>query len=345
MDEVAEQRLYVISRSGSGEAMYLVLEEDLTDFVSYKVKIEHWTQIKDLVDFGVAVVRNNVYIIGGYDSVNAKHTNKVHRYDVSELRWSECSPMHYGRSKFGVGVVDDCIYISGGERNGGKVTGSCEMYNMNTGVWMKAGMLISPRFNHSCTVDGNEVYCAGGFHGNQSNSNLWVYEEYKWSELDRDYPHKLPVPLDRFCAITVGGTFYFIGGVSCRVSTRTGKARLFTQSDMFSYTSSISIDQDITEASDMLSPWNYRLPSLHHARHSAGAVLIGKKIYVIGGSNLDTEQSVRMVECFDLKRRRWKEDFRFRKGDVSNVVCAILKVPNIPESERQLTYKLKWVMW
>ena len=40
----------------------------------------------------------------------------------------------------------------------------------------------------------------------------------------------------------------------------------------------------------------------------------GTKIYVFGGSHLETGQDVRIVECFDTERRKWEDDFRFRKG-------------------------------
>lgn len=43
-------------------------------------------------------------------------------------------------------------------------------------------------------------------------------------------------------------------------------------------------------------------------------IFIGTRIYVMGGSLLETGQQVRVVEVFDTEKGEWEEDFRFRKG-------------------------------
>ena len=82
MDELEspiQQRLYIISRSGSGEAQYVLLNKARTEFASYSVRLETWRIIKNIAHFGVAVVDNVMYIIGGYDQINCKHLHRVLR--------------------------------------------------------------------------------------------------------------------------------------------------------------------------------------------------------------------------------------------------------------------------
>ena len=43
-------------------------------------------------------------------------------------------------------------------------------------------------------------------------------------------------------------------------------------------------------------------------------IISGSKIYVFGGSHLETGQDIRIVECFDTETGKWEDDFRFRKG-------------------------------
>jgi hypothetical protein len=72
-----QQRLYIINRSGSGEAQYVLLNQDRTDIESYGVRYETWRLTKNVADFGVAVIGNVLYVIGGYDIINCRHLHRV----------------------------------------------------------------------------------------------------------------------------------------------------------------------------------------------------------------------------------------------------------------------------
>ncbi|KAK3087639.1 hypothetical protein FSP39_008683 [Pinctada imbricata] len=182
-----------------------------------------------------------------------------------------------------------------------------------------------------------------------------VKEGGDWEDLGRPYPQKLPVPLDRLAMTTWRRQIFFVGGVYCKKDRKDEKRKFLTEARMFSYTTSVSaMSSSRDEADDgedeyiqqeFLSPWRLDLPNMNFGRHSHGAIaLAGDKIYVFGGSQLESGLQVREVEFFDLCKGVWEEDFRFRKGDVSNVTCAILEVP-YKHDEHKLNAKLKWVMW
>ncbi|XP_071096654.1 gigaxonin-like [Haliotis cracherodii] len=341
----SEARLYVLNRGGTGEAHYLLLTPDRSDIHMYRTHIEVWKPLVDIMNFGVVVVDNFLYIVGGFDRSRAQHLNRVLRYDPAEGLWVECAPMLIARAKCGVCAQGGRIYVSGGEKSDSRVTGSCEVYDIETDTWCKAGMLVAARANHVCAVYNNEIYCAGGYHGNKTHDNLWVYEEHTWRELDEHYPHTLPCPLDRFTIATLDNTFYFIGGVTSRADRKCpDKPDYSTQRRIFSFTTNISLSDGSTR-NDVISPWEFHLPNMNHARHSHGTATIGRKLYVVGGSCLETGQPINVCEFYNTETGEWEEDFRFRKGDMSNVVCAILEVPRIPVNERKMTSKLKWVLW
>ncbi|XP_076436596.1 kelch-like protein 26 [Babylonia areolata] len=347
-DPPMEQRLYVINRAGSGEASYLPVSPDRQHITSYSLRTEKWRPIVDLTNFGVAVLDNSLFIIGGFDRRHARHLSRVVRFDPSEGTWTPCAPMHLARAKFGVCTSGNKIFVCGGERSDGRVTGSCEIYDAESDTWSKAAMLPQPRANAVCAAHRKELYCAGGYNGNTSHQNLWMYEEYRWGEVDQDYPHVLPNCLDR-CAIAVhDNTFYFLGGVSAKRREKEERPKFSTERRAFSYSTHISaLPREVhsSRGSDLISPWNLKLPSLNHARHSAGAVALGHKIYVVGGTILETGQQVRIAEYMDTRTGMWEDDFNFRKGDVSNVACTLLAVPKIPVSQRKMAYRLRWVMW
>lgn len=350
-DNPIQQRLYIISRSGSGEAQYVLLNKERTEFASYSVRLETWRILKNIAYFGVAVVDNVLYVIGGYDKINCRHLHRVLKYDPFETTWSECAPLLKARAKFGCCVLDGKIHVSGGERSDGHSACSCEVYDPLTDIWSDAGRLVAPRSNHCCTVYQQDIYCAGGDFGTQSHDNFWVYEKNNWEELDADYPTSMPRCIDRAAMCTVGNKIYIIGGVSCRLQGNNGAHRFITERGIFSYNPSVSaLSRQRSHSSihsihsDMVSPWTTRYPSMVRPRHSPGVYVLGTKIYVFGGSHLETGQDARIVECFDTERGKWEDDFRFRKGDVSNLVCAALEVPR-KHDEEKVKFHLKWVLW
>lgn len=73
----SQQRLYIINRSGSGEAQYVLLNQKRTEIDSYGVRMETWRLIKNVADFGVAVIDNVLYVIGGYDVIHCRHLHRV----------------------------------------------------------------------------------------------------------------------------------------------------------------------------------------------------------------------------------------------------------------------------
>jgi len=72
-----QQRLYVINRSGTGEAQYVLLNQKQTAIQSFGVRYETWRAIQGISNFGVAVVDNVLYVIGGYDIKTCRHLHRV----------------------------------------------------------------------------------------------------------------------------------------------------------------------------------------------------------------------------------------------------------------------------
>lgn len=358
--EYVQHRLYTINRSGSGEAFYILLTPDHNDVKTDQVKTEQWRATKDISNFGVAVVNNFLYIIGGFNVATARHIKRVVRFDPDDGIWKDVKPLRIARSKFSTAVLDGKILVLGGEESNGKVLSSCELYDPEDNEWSDAPPLVSPRANHACVVHHNEIYCAGGYYGSKSHRNIWTYEGKRWEDLGRPYPHQLPEAMDRFAMTTVGRHIFFVGGVVCTMDKEERKQKFVTDRRIVSYTTSVSAmsrtelmepeeDEDTDDekpvlVSDFISPWNLALPNMSFGRHSHGIAAIGSRIFVMGGSLLETGQQVRVVEVFDTEKGEWEEDFRFRKGDVSNVTCAILEVP-YKQEENRLNERLRWILW
>ena len=76
-DSPTQHRLYMINRGGAGEVQYILLNKERTEFASYSVRLETWRIIKNIAYFGVAVVDNVLYVIGGFDKINCRHLHRV----------------------------------------------------------------------------------------------------------------------------------------------------------------------------------------------------------------------------------------------------------------------------
>lgn len=72
-----QQRLYIINRAGTGEAQYILLNQKRTDIESYSVRLETWKLTIGISNFGVTVVNNVLYVIGGYEIKRCKHLHRV----------------------------------------------------------------------------------------------------------------------------------------------------------------------------------------------------------------------------------------------------------------------------
>eukprot|EP00105_Crassostrea_gigas_P006799 XP_011420852.1 PREDICTED: kelch repeat and BTB domain-containing protein 12 [Crassostrea gigas] len=111
--EYVQHRLYTINRSGSGEAFYILLTPDHNNVKTYQVKTEQWRATKDISNFGVAVVNNFLYIIGGFNVATARHIKRVVRFDPDDGIWKDVKPLRIARSKFSTAVLDGKILVLG----------------------------------------------------------------------------------------------------------------------------------------------------------------------------------------------------------------------------------------
>lgn len=63
-----------------------------------------------------------------------------------------------------------------------------------------------------------------------------------------------------------------------KVRGKDDRPMFLTDRRAFSYSTCISAMPKSSDTSDLISPWNLKLPAMNHARHSAGAVALGKLV-------------------------------------------------------------------
>lgn len=89
-------------------------------------------------NMGVAVLRDNSYVIGGYyldsTSTTKVYLRSVERYSASADFWFTVEAMNDFRADAGVAVMDNKIYVFGGQNSSGLLT-SVEVYDSYLKTW------------------------------------------------------------------------------------------------------------------------------------------------------------------------------------------------------------------
>jgi hypothetical protein len=88
-------------------------------------------------EVGVSVVNGKIYAIGGYlsDQINVTgHVSTNEMYDPVTDTWTTKEPMPTPRGAFGIAVVQNKIYVIGGETDEG-YTNANEVYDPETDTW------------------------------------------------------------------------------------------------------------------------------------------------------------------------------------------------------------------
>ncbi|XP_078485792.1 kelch-like protein 10 isoform X1 [Ciona intestinalis] len=113
---------------------------------------------------GVAFVKGNVYVIGGFDGVN--YFNTVRRFSVANFEWVEEPQMLHKRCYISVTVLDKKIYALGG-MDGTNRLNSAECYDPSQKIWSILPDMNESRSDSSATSLHGRVYIAGGFNGQE----------------------------------------------------------------------------------------------------------------------------------------------------------------------------------
>ncbi len=110
--------------------------------------------------FGVAVVAEKIYAIGGTDGINEE-------YNPATDTWTTKTSMPRGRANLAVVSFEGKIYCIGGDLGGdvigGNPTNVTEVYDPVTDSWTTKAPMPTARFSLQANVVGDKIYLIGGF--------------------------------------------------------------------------------------------------------------------------------------------------------------------------------------
>ncbi|XP_060874118.1 ring canal kelch homolog isoform X2 [Metopolophium dirhodum] len=175
-----------------------------------------WKPIVDmLVDrgcFGVGVLDDRIYAIGGRISYHS--TNCAEVFDVSVQEWRMISRMSTDRMDHGIGVLNKLIYAVGGYKYNKATLKSVECYDPTLDIWTPVTQMFTSRRQPGIGVLDGVMYAVGG-ECNDDNTSLGILKSVEaYSPITKVWSPITDMHLSRYNPIvTFNGLLYVIGGI------------------------------------------------------------------------------------------------------------------------------------
>nr|QCL11624.1 kelch protein K13 [Plasmodium falciparum] len=217
-----------------------------------------------------------VFCIGGFDGV--EYLNSMELLDISQQCWRMCTPMSTKKAYFGSAVLNNFLYVFGGNNYDYKALFETEVYDRLRDVWYVSSNLNIPRRNNCGVTSNGRIYCIGGYDGSSIIPNVEAYDHRMkaWVEVA-----PLNTPRSSAMCVAFDNKIYVIGG--------TNGERL----------NSIEVYEE------KMNKWEQFPYALLEAISSGAAFNYLNQIYVVGG--IDNEHNILdSVEQYQPFNKRWQ---------------------------------------
>ena len=167
------------------------------DIWYYHSQSQSWKSLSriphvDQCNFGLAVLRNELYVVGG--CFNDQIQEVVHQYgfcyNPEKNKWRSLAPLGYERCRFYLGALQGKLYAIGGDPFAGDVaenSAPCECYDPAEDRWTEIASLPGNRAQHAGIVHQGHLYVSGGLQdlGDDFFSSFYRYDAdgNTWTEL------------------------------------------------------------------------------------------------------------------------------------------------------------------
>lgn len=242
-----------------------------------------WTRMANLpagrAKFGAAVAAGKVYAVGGYDTLRS-----VDVYDTAANTWAAGPALLSGTDNVAVMEAGGRIHAIGGEARTAH-----QLLDPALGTWAAAPSSPAIRFASAAAVLGGRLHLVGGWnYSNTASNSVATHDVY--DPVTGTWSSAAPLATRRnaAAAAVLDGKLYVIGG-------RAPGIRATDQSSL----ASVEVYDPATDT------WRAG-PDLPAARSGAAAVVVGGRLYLLGGES--TSGGVRdTVHRLDPATGTWAE--------------------------------------
>jgi N-acetylneuraminic acid mutarotase len=248
--------------------------------------------------FGIAVVENKIYAIGGVGVNPTQHgvlaTNEV--YDPASDTWDIKEPMPSPRCDFAVAVYDNKIYTFGGRINPTEYgynpedyLGVTEVYNPKTDTWETKTSMPTNRSGLSANVVDGKIYLTGGVEYYNRFPYISLVSETEVYDPETDSwttKASIPNPVLHYVSAVIDNKIFVIGGSDID--------HLVTLNQVYDPES---------------NTWTEAEPIPTAVRYAGVAATTGdyapKRIYIIGGSTTESPYGINLTQIYDPENNVW----------------------------------------
>ena len=186
---------------GSPYSMVMHLEKNQQEWVG----VEKMRRARSV--FGSAVIRNNLYCVGGFDGERAIDSAEV--FDCATNTWQLLPPLLQRRCSCSCAVLKGQLYVIGGVC-GPLALSHVEKYDSVSRVWMPVTPLSETRSACGVASIGDSIYVVGGINSRGATINtgeVYSHATQEWREIAQMNERRRSLAL---CALN--GQLYAIGG-------------------------------------------------------------------------------------------------------------------------------------
>jgi N-acetylneuraminic acid mutarotase len=252
-----------------------------------------WKILADIphpqIGCGGVVLNNKLHIIGGATLVGgASNAHQV--YDPATNSWSEKAPLPDKSGWPAVAVLNDRIYVFGGDRKGidARQTDKCFVYDPAKDAWSEIAPLHAPRSYAAATAIGEFIYVYGARTLTRDVDDLSMY---RYDPEDNTYTRMADLPeAARF--ITQGvynGNIYVLHGETSKEVMADG---------VLQYDIVHNSWRKLNVSRIVKSKWTLTQHSSH--------VTKGTRLYVAGGKPPEAKRTP-LVTYFDMQTKKFGE--------------------------------------
>jgi len=295
----------------------------------------------------------NKYLI--YLTINTKELSEIHlvadKKLNSSLHFNRLTSMKNGLSSFGSVLINDKIYVIGGDASYGIdenkklldfypdisfaefirkckanfsrqiYRGNLLMYDLKKDAWEISDLEFRKRAYHNLNYNDNKIYVLGGIRLSINrkydylDDKIEVFDlEDRTIKVDNTNPHQAV----NFLSFSYEGKLILMGGSIKKMNT--GRKLYSNKVHIYDINSGL---------------W-FELASMPTAKETKG-VLIGHKIYTFGGYN---NSSLKDIESFDLITGKWKKEGKLFSAFSQPAITHINDMVYLFENGKVVTYNI-----
>jgi N-acetylneuraminic acid mutarotase len=204
-------------------------------------------------------LRGRIYVIGGFEGLGSRPTDKLLIYDLETHVWSDGPRMRAPRGGHAAVVLDGKIHVLGGG-NSESTIADHSVFDPETNRWSELKRLRRAKGSVAAVVFGGKIVAIGGRSGSFDFGDVDVYDAARdtWSKGPKIGPRGTSG-----AAVYRGAVYVFGGESQAQAKTLSGVMRL----------------------TSLKGVWR-RVSKLPTARNYARAVLLNDAVYVVGGNRV-----------------------------------------------------------